>query len=88
MRVDPTGTISVFTGTHSHGQGHDTSFAQLVTERLGVPLENVEIVHGDTNRIQFGMGSYGSRSLAVGGTAFQRQLTRSLPRDGLLQRIC
>ncbi|MEK9744633.1 MAG: xanthine dehydrogenase family protein molybdopterin-binding subunit, partial [Candidatus Puniceispirillum sp.] len=69
VRVDPTGTISVFTGTHSHGQGHDTTFAQLVTERLGVPIERVEIVHGDTNRIQFGMGSYGSRSLAVGGTA-------------------
>lgn len=69
VRVHPTGTVSVFTGTHSHGQGHETTFAQIVAEKLGVPVENVEVVHGDTGRIPFGMGSYGSRSLAVGGSA-------------------
>lgn len=69
VRVHPTGTVSVFTGTHSHGQGHETTFAQLVSDKLGVPYENVEIVHGDTDKIQFGMGTYGSRSLAVGGSA-------------------
>jgi aerobic carbon-monoxide dehydrogenase large subunit len=69
IRVHPTGSVSVFTGSHSHGQGHETTFAQLVTDRLGVPLDQVEVVHGDTQRIQFGMGTYGSRSLAVGGSA-------------------
>ena len=56
VRVDPTGTINVFTGTHSHGQGHDTTFAQIVSDKLGVPIGNIEIIHGDTNRIPFGMG--------------------------------
>ena len=60
VRVDPTGTVNVFTGTHSHGQGHDTTFAQIVADKLGIPIGNVEIIHGDTNRIPFGMGSYGS----------------------------
>ncbi len=69
VRFNPTGSVTVFTGTHSHGQGHETSFAQLITERLGVPIENVEVVHGDTDKGQFGMGTYGSRSLPVGGVA-------------------
>jgi carbon-monoxide dehydrogenase large subunit len=69
VRVNPTGSVTVFTGTHSHGQGHETTFAQLVVEKLGVPFDNVEIVHGDTDRIAFGMGTYGSRSAAVGGSA-------------------
>jgi len=69
VRVHPTGTVTVFTGSHSHGQGHETTFAQVVAGKLGIPVENVEIVHGDTGRILFGMGTYGSRSLAVGGTA-------------------
>jgi carbon-monoxide dehydrogenase large subunit len=69
VRVHPTGTVSVFTGTHSHGQGHETTFAQIVAEKLGVPVANVEVVHGDTAKIPFGMGTYGSRSLAVGGSA-------------------
>ena len=69
VRVHPTGTVTVFTGSHSHGQGHETTFAQVVAAKLGMPVENVEIVHGDTGRIPFGMGTYGSRSLAVGGTA-------------------
>jgi carbon-monoxide dehydrogenase large subunit len=69
VRVHPTGTVTVFTGTHSHGQGHETTFAQIVAEQLGIPIDNVEVVHGDTSKIPFGMGTYGSRSLAVGGSA-------------------
>jgi carbon-monoxide dehydrogenase large subunit len=62
VRVNPVGTIEVLTGSHSHGQGHETTFAQLVSERLGIPIEPGEIVHGDTDKVQFGMGTYGSRS--------------------------
>ena len=69
VRVHPTGSVSVFTGTHSHGQGHETTFAQLVSDRFGIPVDQVEVVHGDTGKIPFGMGTYGSRSLAVGGSA-------------------
>jgi aerobic carbon-monoxide dehydrogenase large subunit len=69
VRVHPTGSVTVFTGTHSHGQGHETAFAQIVSEQLGIPYEQVEIVHGDTSNSAFGMGTYGSRSLAVGGSA-------------------
>ena len=76
VRVHPTGTITVFTGSHSHGQGHETTFAQVVAGRLGVPVENVEIVHGDTGRIPFGMGTYGSRSLSVGGTAIVKAVDK------------
>jgi carbon-monoxide dehydrogenase large subunit len=76
VRVHPTGSVTIFTGTHSHGQGHETTFAQLVSERLGIGLENIEISHGDTNKIQFGMGTYGSRSLAVGGVALAKALDK------------
>jgi carbon-monoxide dehydrogenase large subunit len=69
IKVHPTGSVTVYTGTHSHGQGHETTLAQLVCDQLGVPLDQVEVVHGDTGKIPFGMGTYGSRSLAVGGTA-------------------
>src|SRR5688572_30305986 len=64
IRVHPTGTVTVFTGSHAHGQGHETTFAQVVADRLGLPIENVEIVHGDTSKVLFGMGTYGSRSIA------------------------
>ncbi|HEY9026022.1 MAG TPA: xanthine dehydrogenase family protein molybdopterin-binding subunit, partial [Burkholderiaceae bacterium] len=76
VRVHPTGTVTVFTGSHSHGQGHETTFAQVVAARLGIPVESVEIVHGDTGRIPFGMGTYGSRSLAVGGTAIVKAVDK------------
>jgi carbon-monoxide dehydrogenase large subunit len=76
VRVHPTGSVTVFTGSHSHGQGHETTFAQLVAAQLGVPLEQVEIVHGDTGKIPFGMGTYGSRSLAVGGSALVKALDK------------
>jgi carbon-monoxide dehydrogenase large subunit len=69
VRFHPTGSVTVFTGSHSHGQGHETAFAQIVSDRLGVPIENVDVVHGDTDRVPFGMGTYGSRSVAVGGSA-------------------
>ena len=76
MRVHPTGSVTVFTGSHSHGQGHETTFAQVVAARLGIPIENVDVVHGDTGRVPFGMGTYGSRSLAVGGTAIVKALDK------------
>jgi len=76
VRVHPTGSVTVFTGSHSHGQGHETTFAQVVADRLGLPLENVDIVHGDTSKVLFGMGTYGSRSLAVGGTAIVKALDK------------
>ncbi len=76
IRVHPTGSVTVFTGSHSHGQGHETTFAQLVHEQLGVPTEQIEIVHGDTAKIPFGMGTYGSRSLAVGGSAMVKAMDK------------
>ena len=76
VRVHPTGTVTVFTGSHSHGQGHETVFAQVVAAKLGIPVENVEIVHGDTGRVPFGMGTYGSRSLSVGGTAIVKAVDK------------
>jgi aerobic carbon-monoxide dehydrogenase large subunit len=76
VRVNPTGSVEVLTGSHSHGQGHETTFAQLVAERLGIPIENISIVHGDTDKVQFGMGTYGSRSGAVGMTAIVKALDK------------
>ncbi|MEE3098885.1 MAG: xanthine dehydrogenase family protein molybdopterin-binding subunit [Pseudomonadota bacterium] len=76
VRVNPTGSISVFTGSHSHGQGHETTFAQVVADMLGVPEDSIDIVHGDTNRVPFGMGTYGSRSLAVGGSAIVKSVDK------------
>jgi carbon-monoxide dehydrogenase large subunit len=76
IRVHPTGSVTVFTGSHSHGQGHETTFAQVVAARLGVPVENVDVVHGDTGRVPFGMGTYGSRSISVGGAAIMRALDK------------
>jgi len=71
VRVMPTGKVEVLTGAHSHGQGHETAFAQVAADELQIPMENVSIVHGDTSRVQFGMGSYGSRSGPVGGAALK-----------------
>src|SRR5881397_877357 len=76
VRVHPTGGVTVYTGSHSHGQGHETTFAQIVADKLGIPMEQVEIVHGDTGSIPFGMGTYGSRSASVGGTAIQMSLDK------------
>ena len=76
VRVHPTGTLTIFTGTHSHGQGHETTYAQIAAEYLGVSVEQVEVSHGDTAKIPFGMGTYGSRSLAVGGSAVVKALEK------------
>lgn len=76
VRMNPVGTIEVLTGSHSHGQGHETTFAQVVAERFGVPIENVQIVHGDTDKVQFGMGTYGSRSGPVGMSAIFKALDK------------
>src|SRR5262247_3051810 len=76
VRVHPTGMVTVFTGSHSHGQGHETTFSQLVADELGIPMEQVEVVHGDTGTIPFGMGTYGSRSGSVGGTAIVKSLDK------------
>ena len=69
VRFSHTGMVQVLTGAHSHGQGHETTFAQLIAEKLGVPIDHVEVIHGDTEKTPVGMGTYGSRSLAVGGQA-------------------
>ncbi|MGB7299352.1 MAG: xanthine dehydrogenase family protein molybdopterin-binding subunit [Burkholderiaceae bacterium] len=76
VRVNPVGTIEVLTGSHSHGQSHETTFAQVVAERLGVSTDNIQIVHGDTDKVQFGMGTYGSRSGAVGMSAIVKALDK------------
>ncbi|MEM6680565.1 MAG: molybdopterin cofactor-binding domain-containing protein, partial [Pseudomonadota bacterium] len=76
VRVNPTGSISVFTGSHSHGQGHETTFAQVVADMLGCDEGAVDIVHGDTSKVPFGMGTYGSRSLAVGGSAIVKSVEK------------
>lgn len=76
VRVNPTGSVSVMTGSHSHGQGHETTFAQVVADKLGIDPGQVDIVHGDTSKVPFGMGTYGSRSLAVGGSAIIKALDK------------
>ncbi|MBL8700620.1 MAG: xanthine dehydrogenase family protein molybdopterin-binding subunit [Alphaproteobacteria bacterium] len=76
VRVHPTGSVTILTGSHSHGQGHETTFAQVVADHLGIGIDQIDVVHGDTNKIPFGMGTYGSRSLAVGGTAIVKALDK------------
>ncbi len=76
VRVQPTGKVSVYTGSHSHGQGHETAFAQFVAEKLGIDIDDVEIHHGDTEQVAFGMNTFGSRSLAVGGSAIIKSLDK------------
>lgn len=84
VRVNPTGTVTVLTGTHSHGQGHETTFAQLVASRLGISVDDVEVVHGDTAKLDFGMGTYGSRSLAVGGSALAKAADKVIEKGRLI----
>jgi aerobic carbon-monoxide dehydrogenase large subunit len=78
IRVHPTGTVTVYTGSSSHGQGHHTTFAQIVADRLGCGVEQVEVIHGDTAQVQFGMGTYGSRSAAVGGSAIATAVDKAI----------
>lgn len=72
IKVEPDGSLRAFLGTHNHGQGHATSFAQILSDRLGVPLAKIEIVEGDTAAVPYGTGTFGSRSIAVGGSALDR----------------
>ncbi|MBN9584319.1 MAG: xanthine dehydrogenase family protein molybdopterin-binding subunit [Afipia sp.] len=76
VRVNPVGTIEILTGSHSHGQGHETTFSQLVADRLGIPTSQISIIHGDTDKVQFGMGTYGSRSGAVGMSAIVKAMEK------------
>jgi aerobic carbon-monoxide dehydrogenase large subunit len=78
VRIQPTGKVSVYTGSHSHGQGHETTFAQVVADKFGISMSDVEIVHGDSDAVAFGMGTYGSRSLAVGGSAIVKSIEKVL----------
>src|SRR5213075_2972422 len=71
LRFDPSGMVTIVAGTHSHGQGHATTYAQLVCEWLGVPFENVRLVQGDTDAVSFGRGTYASRSAMLGGSALK-----------------
>jgi carbon-monoxide dehydrogenase large subunit len=84
VRVNATGNISVMVGAHSHGQGHETAFPQVVADMLGVDPMSVEIVHGDTSKIPFGMGTYGSRSLAVCGSAVYRATEKIIKKATLI----
>src|SRR6266516_1602665 len=72
IRLHPTGAATVITGTSPHGQGHAASWSQIVESELGIPFDDVEVIHGDTAFAPYGLGTYGSRSLAVGGTAVFR----------------
>jgi aerobic carbon-monoxide dehydrogenase large subunit len=76
IRVNPVGSVEILTGAHSHGQGHETTFAQQVSDRLGIDINTVSVVHGDTDKVQFGMGTYGSRSGAVGQHAIAKALDK------------
>jgi aerobic carbon-monoxide dehydrogenase large subunit len=76
VRVHPTGKVTVYSGASSHGQGHETAFSQIVADGMGIPFEDVEVVHGDTAQVQFGIGTFGSRSAAVGGMAVQMSLQK------------
>jgi carbon-monoxide dehydrogenase large subunit len=69
IRVEPTGSVTVMTGVSPHGQGQETTFAQIVADRLGVPIDAINIIHGDTDKVQYGVGTFGSRGTAVGGAA-------------------
>jgi carbon-monoxide dehydrogenase large subunit len=88
IRVNPVGTIEVLTGSHSHGQGHETTFAQIIASKLGVPIEQVSIVHGDTDKVQMGMGTYGSRSGAVGGSAIVKAAEKIVAKATRVAAAC
>jgi carbon-monoxide dehydrogenase large subunit len=76
VQVSPSGSVRVLSGSSAHGQGHETTFAQIVADKLGLPMEQVEIIQGDTERVQFGWGTYGSRSAAVGGSAIAKSVDK------------
>jgi aerobic carbon-monoxide dehydrogenase large subunit len=76
IRVHPTGKVTIFVGAHSHGQGHETTFAQIVADSFGIGMDDVNVLHGDTENVPFGMGTYGSRSLAVCGSAIMKSVDK------------
>src|SRR5438046_2510158 len=76
VQVDRTGTVTVLTGVSPHGQGQETTFAQIVSDELGVPFEDITVLHGDTRVVQYGIGTFGSRGLAVGGAALVKAIER------------
>lgn len=76
VRVHPTGKVELFTGSHSHGQGHETAFPQIAADELQIPIEDIDLIHGDTGRMPYGWGTYGSRSAAVGGSALKVALQK------------
>ena len=76
IRVHPTGKVTLYVGAHSHGQGHETTFAQIVADSLGIGMDDVNVLHGDTENVPFGMGTYGSRSLAVCGSAIMKSIDK------------
>jgi carbon-monoxide dehydrogenase large subunit len=76
VRFDPSGKVTVLTGVSPHGQGQETTFSQLIQDELGVPMEDVTVLHGDTRIVQYGIGTFGSRGLAVGGAALMRAIDR------------
>jgi carbon-monoxide dehydrogenase large subunit len=88
IRVNPVGTIEVLTGSHSHGQGHETTFAQVISSKLGVPIDQVSIVHGDTDKVQMGMGTYGSRSGAVGASAIVKAAEKIVAKGKRVAAAC
>ncbi len=88
VRVNPVGTVEVLTGSHSHGQGHETTMAQIVSSKLGIPIEQVSIVHGDTDKVQMGMGTYGSRSGAVGGSAIVKAAEKVIAKGKRVAAAC
>ena len=89
VRVEPTGTVTAFTGTSPHGQGHETTFAQIIADQLGVDFDQVVVRHGDTSTTPMGFGTGGSRSLAVGGSAMlTARRARCGKRRGASPRAC
>ena len=76
VRIEPTGKVTIMTGASPHGQGQETSFAQIAADELGVDLNDVTVIHGDTSIVQYGIGTFGSRATAVGGTAVAASLDR------------
>ena len=84
IRVNPTGSVEVLTGSHSHGQGHETTFAQLVADKFGISINDIDIIHGDTDKVQFGMGTFGSRSGPVGMSALSQGCEKIIAKGKLI----
>ena len=84
IRFHPTGTVTAYTGSSAHGQGHETTFAQIVADRLGIEMEKVEVIHGDTDQVPFGWGTYGSRSASVGGSALAMSVDKVIKKGRII----